>query len=67
VSKREEPEVGFKADTGQLYMLNKRERILVREILRKTLGTTAGKQLITELFGREGLRLAETLFKEMGG
>jgi hypothetical protein len=67
MSKGVEPEIGFKADTGEVYMLNKRERILVREILRKTLRSTAGKQFIAELFGREGLRLAKSLFEEMEG
>jgi hypothetical protein len=65
VSKGDEPDIAFKADTGEVYMLNKRERILVREILRKALRSTAGKQFIVELFGREGLRLAKTLFEEM--
>jgi hypothetical protein len=62
----EEPEVTFTAETGELYMLDKRERILVREVLRLTLTTPSGKKVLEERFGKEGFKIAVSLLEQMG-
>ncbi len=59
-------EVGLKIETGELYMLNKKQRILLREVLSKALESDAGRAFLAERFGKEGLELTENLLKEMG-
>ena len=41
--KDEEPEITFRAETGELYSIDKKERILLREVLRLSLTTPSGK------------------------
>jgi hypothetical protein len=57
----------FKAVTGELYMLGKKERILLRAILAVTLKSKAGREIIAEKHGKESLQIAKTLLHEMGG
>jgi len=64
--KDDQPEFGVKTETGELYMLNKKERILTIEVLRLTLATAAGREFLVERFGKEGLKIAASLLKEMG-
>jgi hypothetical protein len=59
--------IAFKAETGELYMLGKKERILLRAILGVTLKSSAGRELIVHKHGAESLQMAETLLEEMGG
>lgn len=59
-------EFGIRRETGELYMLNKKERILTSEVLKLTLATAAGREFLVERFGREGLNIAATLLEEMG-
>ncbi|MBN2032299.1 MAG: hypothetical protein JW836_03405 [Deltaproteobacteria bacterium] len=59
--------IGFKGETGELYMLGKKERILLRAILGITLKSSAGRELITQKHGEKALQTAETLLKQMGG
>ena len=59
-------EFGIRGETGELYMLNKKERILTIEVLKPTLATPAGRQFLVERFGKEGLKIAATLLEEMG-
>jgi len=47
-------------------MLNKKERTLTREVLKRTLATAAGREFVVERFGKEGLKLATSLLEEMG-
>ena len=58
--------VGLRSETGELYMLNKKERILTVEILSEALRSMAGKEFIFERFGKEGLKIAISLLEEMG-
>ena len=67
IEKQEEREIAFKAETGELYMLGKKERILLRAILSVTLKSKAGREIIIETHGKEYLQLAKTLLEEMGG
>lgn len=64
--KQEEPEVSFTAGTGELYSLDKKERRLVKEVLRLSLATPSGRKRIKERFGKKGFRIATTLLEAMG-
>jgi hypothetical protein len=59
--------VAFKAQTGELYMLGKKERILLRAILGVTLKSGPGRDLIVQKHGKDALQMAESLLEEMGG
>jgi hypothetical protein len=59
--------VAFKGKTGELYMLGKKERILLRAILGVTLKSGPGRDLIVQKHGKDALQMAETLLEEMGG
>jgi hypothetical protein len=59
--------VAFKGQTGELYMLGKKERILLRAILGVTLKSGPGRDLIVQKHGKDALQMAETLLEEMGG
>jgi len=62
----EEPEVSFRADTGELYSLGKKERILLKEVLRLALATRSGRIKIRQRFGKEGFKMAVSLLEQMG-
>jgi hypothetical protein len=66
-SKENESGIAFKAETGELYMLGKKERILLRAILGVTLKSGPGRDLIIHKHGKDALQMAETLLQEMGG
>jgi len=60
-------DMAFKAVTGELYRLVKKERILLRALLDVTLRSKTGREIIAEECGRESLHMAKTLLREMGG
>jgi hypothetical protein len=62
-----ETKIGFKAESGELFTLNKKERILLRAILSVTLDYEKFRTVIAKKFGKESLVIAETLLREMGG
>ena len=62
----DQSDVGIRGETGELYMLNKNERILTIEVLKLTLAAPAGREFLVERFGKEGLKMAATLLEEMG-
>jgi hypothetical protein len=62
----EGPEIPFRAETGELYSLDKKERKLVKEVLRLSLATPSGRKLIRGRFGEKGFRIAEGLLQQMG-
>jgi dihydrodipicolinate synthase/N-acetylneuraminate lyase len=64
--KSNESEFGITGETGEIYMLTKKERILTIEILKLTLATPAGRGFLVERFGKEGLKTAAGLLEEMG-
>jgi len=65
--KKEDPsDVGIRGETGELHMLNKKERILTVEVLKLTLATVAGREFLIERFGEESLKIATSLLEEMG-
>ena len=59
--------MAFKAVTGELYMLGKKERSLLRAILSVTLKSKAGREIIIQKHGRESLQTAKELLHQMGG
>jgi len=66
VTKNNESEFGIRRETGEIYMLTKQERILTIEIIRLTLTSAAGRKILAERFGKEGLNTAARLLEEMG-
>ena len=66
MKKNNESEFAIRKETGEIYMLNKKERILAAEILRMTLATQTGRELLIERFGKEGLKTSVGLLEEMG-
>jgi hypothetical protein len=61
-------EVGLiHAQTGELLMLNKKERILVKEILGKTLSSKEAKEVIRKLLGKEYIEIGYRLLEDLGG
>ncbi len=66
MKKNNNSEFGIRRETGELYMLNKKERVLTIEVLKMTLATEAGREFLLERFGKEGLKIAVSLLKDMG-
>ena len=66
MKKENNSDVGIRGETGELYMLNKKERILTVEVLKRILTTAAGREFVVARFGEEGLKKAATLLEEMG-
>jgi hypothetical protein len=66
VKNNSQSEIGIKSETGEIYLLTKKERILTIEILKLTLASTAGRDFVVERFGQEGLKRAVGLLEEMG-
>jgi hypothetical protein len=66
MERSDESEFGIRRETGEIYMLNKKERLLTIEILKLTLATPAGRGFLVERFGKEGLKTAAGLLEEMG-
>jgi dihydrodipicolinate synthase/N-acetylneuraminate lyase len=66
VKKNNQSGFGIRSETGEIYMLTKKERILTIEILRLTLATAAGREFVVERFGKDGLKTAIGLLEEMG-
>jgi hypothetical protein len=66
VKRNDESDFGIRRETGEIYMLNKQERILTTEILKMTLATKRGREFLIERFGKEGLKTAAGLLEEMG-
>jgi hypothetical protein len=66
MKKDNESEFAIRKETGEIYMLNKQERILTIEILKMTLATSAGRKFLIERFGKDGLKTAAGLLEEMG-
>jgi dihydrodipicolinate synthase/N-acetylneuraminate lyase len=66
VKKNNQSDFGIRGETGEIYMLTKKERLLTIEILKMTLATAAGRKFLVERFGKEGLKTAAGLLEEMG-
>jgi dihydrodipicolinate synthase/N-acetylneuraminate lyase len=66
LKKNDQSEIGIRGETGEIYLLTKKERILAIEILKLTLATAAGRNFLVERFSKEGLKRAADLLEEMG-
>ena len=64
---KDEIEIGFQAETGELFMLDKKERRLLRAILSVTLEYENSRRAIIRALGKESLATAKNLLKQMGG
>jgi hypothetical protein len=60
-------QIGFKAETGELFTLDKKERILLRAVLSVALDYKTTREVIAKKLGKESLTIAEDLLREMGG
>ena len=60
------PQLSFREDTGELYSLDKKERILMKEVLRLSLATSSSRRRLLDRFGEEGFRIAISLLEQMG-
>jgi len=61
-------EIGFyHAETGKVLMLDKKERILVKELLSKALASKGIKEAIKKNFGEEYIEIAYRLLENVGG
>ena len=52
--KNEKSVFGSRAGIGELYMLDKKERISMRALLKWILTNTGNRQLVVRRFGEEG-------------
>ncbi len=59
-------DVGIRGQTGELYMLSKKERRLTIEVLKRTLESEVGREFLEKRFGKEGLKTALGLLNQMG-
>jgi len=66
VKKSNQVEFGIRRETGELYLLNKQERALTIEVLKMALATEGGREFLVERFGKEGIKMALSLLREMG-
>lgn len=66
MKRSDKSEFGIKSETGEIYMLTKKERFLTIGILKLTLATPGGRGFLVERFGKEGLKTAAGLLEEMG-
>ena len=57
----------FSDKTGALLMLNKEERILIKELLFMSLNSESVKAYISKRLGDDYLQVGQKLFDTMGG
>ena len=67
MSSKDNREVGVHDNTGQVMMLDKRERRLLRLVLGVSLKSTSAKQYITKTLGSKFIKVGEKLLNDMGG
>ena len=60
-------EIGVHDNTGQVMMLDKKERKLLRLVLDVSLRSDSAKQYITKTLGTRFLKVGEKLLKNMRG
>ncbi len=60
-------EIGVHDNTGQVMMLDKKERKLLKLVLDVSLRSESAKQYITETLGPRFLKVGEKLLKNMRG
>ncbi len=63
--KDEKSEFSFRAEAGGLYMLDKKQRIAMREVLEWNLTNTDNRQVVVRRFGEEGFKVAVNLLEKL--
>ena len=59
--------MAFQDESGQMFMLGKMERVLLRELLTKVMKSVSGRKVIAQTLGPEYVKIGIKLLKEMGG
>jgi hypothetical protein len=54
-------------ESGEFLMLDKKERILVKTILQRTMKSASGRQVLQDLLGREYVEIGLKLLRQMTG
>jgi hypothetical protein len=57
--------IGGKSSTGRLFLLGKKERLLVRTILKRAMKSETGRQYVIEKLGAEYVAIGEKLIEDM--
>ena len=60
-------EIELKDPTSQLFMLTKKERLLVKSVLSWGLNSKAGRKFISEKLGPDYIEIGAKLLKDVGG
>ena len=58
--------IDSKSSTGQLFMLSKKERILVKTVLIRSLESHSGRQFVIDKLGAEYITIGQKLIKDIG-
>jgi hypothetical protein len=66
MEEQDEIAIGLADRTGALMMINKKERMLIRELLSVTLKSATAKEWIIKKLGQEYIQIGEKLLKAMG-
>ena len=67
MGKSKDPDLYLSDKTGALLMLNKAERVLIKELLFMGLNSQSAKEYITKRLGKEYLEVGAKLYKTLGG
>jgi hypothetical protein len=60
-------DIAFQDETGQMFMLDKKERQLLRELLAKVIKSASGRKVIASTLGPEYVKIGLNLLKQLGG
>ena len=60
-------QTGYHAGSSEFLMLNKEERRLVEAILRNTMKSETGRQVLKEVLGNEYVEIGLRLLRQMTG
>ena len=58
--------IDWKSSSGRLFLLGKKERVLVRTILKRSIKSKTGRQYLIEKLGADAIAIAEKLIEDMG-
>lgn len=60
-------DIAFQDETGQMFMLDKKERQLLRLLLSKTISSVNGRKVVSQKLGEDFVKIGLDLLKQMGG
>lgn len=64
---KKQGDIGFQDETGQILMLDKKERQLLRLLLARVLNSVSGRKMIATRLDPEFVKIGLDLLKQMGG